>query len=377
MRLLQIVQKPQRRGAETFARQLGAVLRRGGHEVRTAYLEPWPGGYSLRDGDVLLGSEPAGFEERVPGLGPARLKRLQALTRRYQPDVVQVGGGRTVKYGVALGVVAGSAMGTLVWRNIGMAPDWVRGGLRKAAYRRVLLPQVDGVISVTEASAESFRKFYRPRCPLEVIPTGVDSASLDTSGPVASVRDELATSQDARVVLFVGSLAPEKRVDRLLRIAAAAAQRVENLAVWIVGAGPLAAELAELASASGLEDRVTFTGSRPDVGRLMAAADVLALTSDSEGIPRVVLEAGLARLPVLAPRVGGIAEFVEPGVSGELFDPSDESGAGETLVGLLQDAGRRRRLGEALHATVATQFTMDVIAERYLDFYRRLGVDRA
>jgi glycosyltransferase involved in cell wall biosynthesis len=77
---------------------------------------------------------------------------------------------------------------------------------------------------------------------------------------------------------------------------------------------------------------VTFTGTRDDVPQLLAAVDVFAVPSRSEGLGVVAIEALAAGLPVLASRVGGLPEIVEDGVCGKLLPPDDVAAWADELV---------------------------------------------
>ena len=153
MRILQIVQKPQRRGAETFAYELSENLIEGGHDVRTVYLYPYTGDkpLPLREGDVVLGGDERHVFEKVPGVHPGLARALHAEIERFAPDIVQANGARTVKYSAAAKVLAGSKPSwALVYRNIDVPSFWNRKKLSVAAYRHVFMPRMDGVIGVSE-----------------------------------------------------------------------------------------------------------------------------------------------------------------------------------------------------------------------------------
>ena len=374
VKLLQIVQRPQRRGAEIFASQFAAELRRRGHEVRTAYLEACdqPGALTLTRDDIVLAETRSMLWERATLLHPLRVRRLSRLLDAFDPDVVQVGGGRTLKYGAALHILRRRPRWALVLRSIGKAGDWVRGAARKGLYKRILMPRVDGVISVTQDTTREFREIYEPNVPVVTIPTGVDARALAPTRHREEVRRELDTPDAVPVVLFVGSLTPEKRPDRFLRTVARLRASIPSLHAWVAGDGPLADELQSQAHELGLSEHVRLLGVRADIGDLMQAADLLLMTSDSEGIPRVILEAGLMRRPVVAPRIGGIWEFLVAGETGLLFPPGDEVAAATAVESLLGDRSLCHRMGDHAHERVSGTLTMTAIADRYLAFYQDL-----
>jgi glycosyltransferase involved in cell wall biosynthesis len=121
-----------------------------------------------------------------------------------------------------------------------------------------------------------------------------------------------------------------------------------------------------------LSDQVVFLGLQANVATYMNAADLLLLTSDTEGIPGVVLEAGLLGLPVVATEVGGVPECIREGETGVLMDPEDECGLANAVVDLLQDHQRWSRLSNSARVWIQREFTISIIAQRYADFYHHV-----
>jgi glycosyltransferase involved in cell wall biosynthesis len=380
VRILQLCQRPQRRGAEIFARQLAGELRRRGQEVAIAYLYPHPGPAALELGpdDRVLGGDEGHPMETAVGIRPALLGRVRAVMKEFRPDVVQVNGARTVKYGVAARELLRVAPRAVVYRNIGAPADWIRGHRRKVFYR-VILARVDGVVAISRMSLGALEPAFADRVPRTVISNGIDPDELRPQVARDRVRAGTGTPASATVVAFAGSLTHEKRVDRLVEAVARA--RAEgagggdgspDLHLWILGDGPLRANLETLAARAGLAGAARFLGARSEVASFLAAADILALASDTEGIPGVVLEAGWLGLPVVAPRVGGIPECVADGETGILVEPGDADALARGLALLAGMPGLRARLGSAARIRVGERHTIGHIAESYLDFYRRV-----
>jgi len=371
MRILQVVQTPQRRGAEVFASQLSGRLRRMGHDVRTAYLYRHDEAHGLPVGvhDCMLGGDEHHYLERLLGIHPVLVNRLRRVVVEMRPDIVQVNGGRTVKYGAALASCYREPRWGLIYRNIGAPGDWVRGYARCLFYSRLVMPRVHGVIGVSVTTLHSVSRLYRLSVPKVCIPCAIDPEHVVPSVSRESIRAKTNTPSDARVVLYVGRLAKEKRLDRLLRVIRMAKDRVPDLYLWIVGDGPTHSTLQTLVSQLSLADCVRFCGIQQEVANYMNAADVVALSSDTEGMPAVVLEAGWLRRPTVATRVGGMNECVLDGRTGILIEPNDEPRFAQELAELIQRPERLRVLGDAARDWVEEKFTIGPIAEQYAAFY--------
>ena len=372
LRILQIVQKPQRRGAEIFALQLSEQLRLMGHEVKTAYLYPHEGENPLplaRNDEVLGGREHHCFE-KIPGVHPLLLRRLRRVIADWQPDVVQVNGGRTLKYGAAATVGFRTRPWVLIYRSIGQPHRWLRGPLHRGVYARLVIPRVHGIVGLSSTALRALGDVYHLTMPTAGIPCGVDPASLSLSASRALVCRWAETPPEAHVVLYVGALSQEKRVDRLLRIVETATRKVPNLFLWIVGDGPERAALEQQVRTSSLGHCVRFMGVQNEVANYMSAADLVVLTSDTEGMPGVVLEAGLLQRTVVTTRVGGVSECVLNGRTGILIERNDEAAFAEAIIQLLQQPERRQRLGYAAREWVEENFALPRIAEEFDAFYK-------
>jgi len=373
LRILQVVHKPQRRGAEIFALQLSQQLRSKGHEVRTAYLYPHHGEnpLPLTADDVVLGGSEHHCFETFPGVHPSLVSRLRRIVEETHPDVVQVNGGRTVKYGAAIASHTLQRPWVLIYRNIGQPGHW-RRGVRHTYYSRLVLPRLDGVVGVSAGTLREIENLYRLSVPTACIPSAVDSSAVVPTMSRSAVREQTDTPLDAPVVVWIGSLTPEKRLDRLLRAAARVRQLVPNLHVWILGGGPLGRTLESEARAQSLEGCVRFLGVQAQVANYINAGDLVTLTSDNEGMPAVLLEAGLLGRAVVATQVGGVAECVLHEETGILVPRSDEEALATAIQDLLRQPDRRSRLGDSAKAWVEQNFTISLIAQRYASFYQQV-----
>ncbi len=373
MKILQVVQKPQRRGAEVFAFQLSQELRCAGHEVRTAYLYPneEENALPLTQYDTVLGGREHHCFEKLPGIHPLLLWRLRRVVEKIRPDVVQVNGSRTVKYGAAVAASVRQRSWVLIYRNIGQPRDWMPAR-RRSIYSRLVMARLNGVVGVSRITLENVQELYQLSVPTTHIPCAIDAATVVPTVMRPVIRRQTATPLEAPVIVWVGSLTPEKRVDRLIRAADIVKRSIPNLHLWIVGGGPLRLALETQLRTLSLAPNTRFLGVQDQVANYMSAGDLVALPSDTEGMPAVLLEAGLLGLPVVATRVGGVSECVRDGETGILVERNDETGLASALRDLLQQPERRCRLGRAARVWIERNFTMKGVAPQYAAFYRQV-----
>ncbi|MCI0688605.1 MAG: glycosyltransferase family 4 protein [Sporichthyaceae bacterium] len=182
--------------------------------------------------------------------------------------------------------------------------------------------------------------------PAVVIPNGVDSSRFH-AGPVGSAGPGRA--DDDLAVLFVGRLVPEKGADVLLRAFAAVRSRMPHARLVIVGDGDQALYLRRLARYFGLAREVEFTGwlTGDELVRAYRLAAVVAVPSRYEPFGLVALEAMSCARPVVASRIGGLAEIIKHETTGLLVPTADHLALAQGLVRLLTDDRARDAAGQA------------------------------
>jgi L-malate glycosyltransferase len=158
-----------------------------------------------------------------------------------------------------------------------------------------------------------------------------------------------------------------------LRIAARIHQRLPDVEFLLIGDGPLRQEIEQEAQTLGLGAHLSFLGDRRDIPAVLASMDVAVLTSDSEGLSNVILEAMAASLPVVAFDVGGNAELVNQ-ERGALVAAGDEAGFADAVERILAESSSslRRQLGSNARKFVDENFSLERVRNRYQELYATL-----
>ena len=226
-----------------------------------------------------------------------------------------------------------------------------------------------GVVAVSHPLADHLRKdLLLARDRVAVIPNGVPHAEV----PAAPIRQELGLGPRDRLILAVGNLYPVKGHRYLIEALAALRRRHPEAHVAIAGRGTEEAALTALAAALGLKDRVHLLGLRDDVRALLAAADVFAMPSLSEGLPMALLEAMFTARPIVASDVGEIRSALGGGRAGLLVPPGDSAALASALAKLLEDGASVRALGARAATRAAAEYDLERTIDRYAGLYRRL-----
>lgn len=198
---------------------------------------------------------------------------------------------------------------------------------------------------------------------------GVESARVHVIANGIDLPDVLAVADATPPVgLLVANLRPVKAHGDLLD---ALALLEKPPLVRLVGDGPERAALEARVAALGLADSVTFEGTVPDAGRLFTGVQFGLLTSHSEGLPNVVLEAMAAGVPVVATAVGGVVELVEDGVTGLLVPPADPPALAAAIATMVEDPARRAAMGLAARER-AEAYSWDRCRTAHERLYRSL-----
>ena len=322
LKILQIIQKPQRRGAEIFTCQLSEKLLALGHQVVIIAL--------------FEGEDQLPFSGEIIKLNRPYAKRWRDFTgwrhiaeviADKEPDIVQANAGDTLKYAVLSRRIFGWKQ-PVVSRNASMVSLYIKNPVIEAV-NRWLYSHTERIISVSNNSMQDLNTLFpATKEKSTVIPVGVDTDELKWS--------KLSWPQDQRHIVHVGGFTFEKNHQGLLRIFSALNRKFHNLHLHLVGDGPLKPAIEKEVTEMGLTN-ITFYGYRSNPLDFIASADVLVLPSIIEGLPGVILEAFYCQTPVVAYNVGGIGEVIEDKITGRLISPGDENSFISSMEDILND----------------------------------------
>lgn len=212
-----------------------------------------------------------------------------------------------------------------------------------------------------------------PAANLRQFRNGVDTGRYTPLLYQEKINAKTAIGLDnAALFLFVGRLSPEKRVKEFIETWAGLLNEETappRIRLLIVGGGPEEASLRKAVADLGLAGSVTFAGPREDLLPYYRAADVFILPSISEGLSNSMLEAMACGVAVLASRVGGARDAVEPGASGTLFDPLSRAELKDCLRRHMADRSLAVKLGEGARKTAVAKYSLARVTDELLEIY--------
>ncbi len=371
LRIVHVVGRSQRRGAEIAALELAAELDRRGHHNRVVAMCP------QFDGSREPALAPLTARRQMDLVGfVAGVLRLRRALRRDPADIVLAHGG----WAMQVAAVARRRDQTLIWQRILAFPPAFWGeGPRRALQRRwwrwVARRGGAGVALTAELRDELHRLGFA--APVWIIANSRDPrrfSGVDRAAAGRRLRDELGLDPDTRLIGLVGHLIEQKRPERALTVLDEVRRHGVDAHLVVAGDGPLRQGLQSDIGRRGLSASVTILGQRDDVEWVLAGIDLLVLVSESEGIPGVVIEAQMAGCPVVTYPLGGVEQVVIDGITGVVTGRAEPELMAEAVARLLADPGTRGRLGEAAVQRAAA-FSVDRAAARYeAGFLDVLGV---
>ncbi len=343
------------RGAQRYARALVDCL--DVDDERHLILTLFASEPVLLDPDVRL-DVPRGLF-RWMGFDPRALARLRSTLRRMAPRAVVAHGGESAKY-AAWAMPDGVP---LVYYKIGTVHRRLQGLIRRAIHGRYAR-RADLVATVSRDVAEEANRLLGiPRRKLLVIPNGRDP-DIFRPGP------DRPSDAPARL-LFVGHLDAGKRPEWFLEVVRALRERAVDVEATMVGDGPLEVQLRPGARSAG----VTMLGRRDDVPDILASHDVFVFTSlaPGEGMPGVLIEAGLSGLAVVCTEVPGARDVVEHGRTGFVVDVNDLAGLIEAVQHLATDPQLTEAMGRRARERCVELFTLEASAGQWRSILRDLA----
>ncbi len=236
------------------------------------------------------------------------------------------------------------------------------------------------LVAVSTSVAAALEGLGAPRDAVSLVWSGVDAgAADDTTADRARARTEVrrraGVEPDDFVVAVVGRLVRVKNVELAVRAVARLHHDLPTARLLVVGDGPERGRLEALAASDGLPaGTVRFLGHRQDVPRVLAAADVMAITSTSEGLPFALLEAAACGTPVVSTRVGAIPELFGDGAVALLPSGAETSSQGpetlaDVLLGLALEPAERRRLARRAAEIQRRALSTESMLRSTLDAY--------
>ena len=296
-------------------------------------------------------------------------------------DIIHAHDWVTAHAGIALRDALGARalVATIHATEAGRHQGWLPGPLSDAIHsiEHWLVHEADRVIACSHHMRREIETLFAPPTDhVSVIANGIDLQRWRAT-PARTARARDAHAATGPLIVFIGRLEWEKGAHTLIDALPRLRRRLPGLRAVIAGRGGHAEELVKQARARRVSGAVDFVGwlPEPELHGLVAAADALVVPSLYEPFGLVALEGAALGAPLVVARTGGLAEFVDDGVTGRVFEPGDAGSLADSVTQTIRDpAGSQRMAGAAL-ARVRDSYGWPLIAEQTDEAYARAVTD--
>ncbi len=232
----------------------------------------------------------------------------------------------------------------------------------------------DGIVTTGTAIRETMIRDNRINPGRIVsIATGVELERFTMDCDALSFRRELGIGEHSKIVTMVAVLRSMKRHDILIEAGRLLKASFPDVTFLVVGEGPMRGSIEKLIQESGLGDNFILTGYREDIPRILAATDLLDLTSSKfEGVPQSISQAMAMGKAVVAAPVGSIPELVLHEKTGLLVENGNPHSFADAIFSLLSNNSLREEMGRRGREHVLKEYTADVMIEKTIAFYNHL-----
>jgi glycosyltransferase involved in cell wall biosynthesis len=276
-------------------------------------------------------------------------------------------------YADIVGLLAGKLTGVktlttlYVWGKFGFVRNTLQG------IDRQLLRFFDKVTVHCEETLRGTVERGYPERKLTLLPCGYEGEAVNmTSQERRDRRLELGATEDNFVLIHVARFWPEKAHDVLLEGFKRIVEVRPEARLWLLGVGPIMDQVRILARDLKLENSVTFLGFRTDLAETLALADLQVHPSDLEGVPLAICAGMTAGLPIVATRIGGLAEVIRDGSTGILIEKRQPKQLADAVVSLMNDPGKRKALGQAAAHFINQEYSLEAATRRVERVYEEL-----
>ncbi len=346
-----------------------------GYNAICAYMHPPhdPGFATLEERAVQAGAQLESIADRGP-LDWRVLGQLVRLCRQYK---VSIWHAHEYKSDI-LGILA-----RRFWpmKLVTTVHGFVQSSRRMKLYNkldtRFWVPRYDEVMAVSEDLYQRCLEWGVADERRHLVRNAIDTAEFRRTLSTEQAKQQCGASTDVILVGAVGRLSAEKGFDRLIRAVDQVIASGIDVNLWIAGEGKERAELERLIGSLGRQDHMRLLGHVKDPKQFFQSLDMYVLSSLTEGLPNVVLEAMALEVPVIATRVAGLPALLDNGEHGILINPDSVDEIATAIRDLAQDRQLRMRFASSSRQAVERSYSFEERMRKVADIYDGLMARRS
>jgi glycosyltransferase involved in cell wall biosynthesis len=379
-KVLYVITKSNWGGAQRYVYELATSLPKDKFDVEVAF-----GGTGDKDGKPGLLS----FKLHGAGIKTVFIENLQRdvgylkelsvlfslikLFRKEKPDIVHLNSSKIGGIGSLAARIAGVKKITFTvhgWAFDEERPHRQKNLIKLASCLTAIF--CTDIIAISKKIEDQTRHLPTAHAKTSLIYNGVDQESERYILPRSESRQKFDIRENVFVIGTIGELTKNKGHEYLIDAVAKLKLKHPNstFALLMIGNGEDEKKLRHLAASLDISNDVIFAGFRENASQYLKAFDLFVLPSIKEGLPFVILEAGLARLPIIATQVGSIPEIITHEENGLLVPPKSASDIASAIEEMITRPDLRSKLAENLYKTVTEKFDLQEMIEKTTEVYK-------
>lgn len=340
---------------------------------------------ALRSDFEAIGATVYSLEQPRSVPGWEAWRRLDALIRRERPDLLHTSGA----YSGLMGRVVGRRLRIPVVASF-ISESYTRAHYASLPWRsRINLAILHGAERMTArwvdhviANSETVRRTNAasigiPLQKISVLYRGRDPQPFLAAAPAHQAALKEVLHRAGPRLVNVARLIPIKGQLELIRAMPLVLERHSEATLWIAGEGHYRAQLVQAIADLELEDQVHLLGTVDTIPELLALSDLFVFASHFEGLPGAVIEAMLAGKPIVAVDTPVHRELIEHGRTGWLVPTRDSAALAAGILFALDHPDEAAAWARAAQADALATFSIETVAARYAELYRRLAKAQA
>lgn len=373
MRIIHILTRLLRAGSEENTIASALYQARAGHEVIILHgPDPDPHWRNTYGAELTFTPIDCLVHPIRPASDIKAIKACRAVFLNTNPDVIHTHQSKAGIIGRLASSVVPSALVVhgihiIPFAGVSLFKKWVYIAAEKLAARYtdyfVAVSKSVGQSYVDAGITDQFKTIY----------SGMDLEPFRSATPPADASDLIGTRFDhpdrPKIILMVAAFEPRKRHIPFLEAVAHNRDALSGCKILLAGRGPYEERVRAAVSDLGLSEQVIFTGYRSDPEALMAMCDVCVLTSEREGLPRVVVQSMAAGKPVIVSQLPGIEEIVQHEINGLVTNEHNLDDAVQNLIKLIHDDVWLESLSTGARQTDVSNWELDTLGRQTLKLY--------
>jgi glycosyltransferase involved in cell wall biosynthesis len=297
---------------------------------------------------------------------PNALWKLRKIIKDFQPDILHTWLFAANSYGR---LIAGKEQLPKVIVSERCVDSWKSGWQLKLDKKQI--PRTAKLIGNSQSVARFYQELGYPEEKTVVIPNGIEIP--ENSSDRAKILAEFDLPEGARVVGFVGRLAPQKRIMDLIWAFQILRQITTNVYFLIIGEGPEKQKALDLAKHMECDHLIRFAGHQENVSEIMQVMNVFWLASDFEGMSNSLMEAMSHGIPSVVSDIPPNRELIEDGKTGYVVKVGDSVGFAQFADRILADQELAKKLGNEAFQTMKEKFSIENMVNAHVKLYHEVA----